>query len=537
MRTLIAAVLIAAAVPAGAAPCSSVVSEKWSCLTGPAAQAKPDKVVVKDPAAWQAFWNETAKPGAAPAVDFKTEAVAVTFAADAQGRPTFAAVKVARGTDDKTAVLAAAAVAGSDAEQKLAAERAGRVLGTLSVARRDDGGVFAPAGNLGSFDGRAERFGLRDAVASQGAVTGMPGLIKVQLSCTPGVDCPEQARPAPRPRQPDCTPGVDCPDDDGRGNDNGRTPLPPNYRPRPDGAPSSFPPIGNPSSYNDTVASGWYLYRNDWGQIIESNGDWSDYGNDRARVERGGSEVGAQGTSYTASLESKADRPVYRLFWRYVGYNCDPNDSSRCLDWRVQYARYVDRWDHRSAGAVVDVRFNDNGQKLLPWEKETIYVTFDGYRVGYDASSYAAFRYAVNGPVINQQTGRASVEFIAGERIKRQPESDKVVARLEKGGAQLQITVLDRRAAFYDGEPLDVAYQVKKDCNGIFCFDKVVSERNDRDPVRAIVSKGSETQIVIPIPAAGSGKYYISSISFRRAQSKISSDGWVGLGRGPKVQY
>ena len=388
---------------------------------------------------------------------------------------------------------------------------------------------------------------LRDAVASPA-----PGvrLFPAQASCTPGVDCPDTSGgrgrrpstpdctpgvdcPQTPSRRPNCTPGVDCPGDHGGGS--GRTPLPPNYRPRPGGAPSSFPPVGNPRAYDGTVTGDWHLFRNDFGWPLETSGEWSDYGVARARIERGGSEVGAQGAAYTANLESRSDRPVYRVYWRYVGYDCDPNDADRCLEWRVQYARFVERWDRRSASLSVDVRFEDNGQALLPWERENIYVSFDGSRVGYDLSE-GAFRYAVRGPVIDQQTGRATLVLSAGARVRRAPEADKVSAVLEKNGAQLQVSIRDFRAAYYDGEPLEVVFQVKKDCNGWFCSDKVVSARDEQNPVRVTVSKGGDLQTVIPVSNTGPGKYYLVW-SFRRAQSKISSDGWVYRGKGAKVQY
>jgi len=553
MKILILAALCAASVPAVAAPqgCASVkdaAASAWTCVTGPAAdEAKDGKIVLRDAASWKKFWCAATKQDEAPDVDFSREAVAVSYKIVA-GKPSFEAVKVAAGTDDKTAVRAAAAFIASDRQQAAADERVARLLDTVKFVRRDENGVFRPVGSAAGFDGREA--GLRDsAAAAPSAVLPGASLLKVQLQCTPGVDCPDQ-QPQQRPtqpnctpgvdcptapqRHPNCTPGVDCPGDDNSGNGGGRTPLPPNYRPRPEGSPSYFPPVGDPRAYDGDVVSGWYLYRNSWGMSIETNGDWSDYGTDRARVERGGSEVGSQGAAYTAQLDSKSSRPVYRVYWRYVGTDCDPNDSSRCLDWRVQYGRFVDRWDHRSAAATIDVRFDDRGQKLLPWEKETVYVTFDGYRVGYDASN-GAFRYSVNGPILNQQTGRASIEFVAGDRIRRQPESDKVIARLEKAGGTLQLSILDRRSAFYEGEPLDIVYQVKKDCNGWFCRDKVVAERGERDPLRIVVQK-DELQAAIPVPNQGAGKYYVVW-SFRRAQSKISSDRWIDQGKGPKVQY
>lgn len=555
MKSLIIAALCAVSVPAAAAPqdCASVPdasSAKWSCVAGAASEPKADKAVLRDPAAWRLFWRETTGRDDAPVVDFKTESLAVSYGRDAAGDPTFKAVKVAAGTDDETAVLAAAAYADSAKNQAAAGERVGRVLATLPAERRsDDASLSAAGGAMGAFDGIGARSGLRDSVASPVAV---PRVVKTGLDCTPGVDCPEPApRQQPRPRKPDCTPGVDCPEtprrhpdctpgvdcpgDGSRSGSGGRTPLPPNYRPRPGGEPSTFPPIGSPRSYDGVVTSGWYLYRNAYGWPVETSGEWSDFGTARARVERGGVEVGAQGTSYTANLESRAERPVYRVYWRYVGTDCDPNDEDRCLDWRVQYARFVERFDRRSAAMAVDVRFDDNGQTLLPWEKENVYVSFDGYRVGVDASE-GAFRYSVRGPLIDQQTGRASVMLAAGARVKRQPEADKVIARLENANGQLQVSILDRRAAFYEGEPLEVTFQVKKDCNGWFCSDKVVSERNAQNPVRAMVQKTDELQAVIPVSSAGSGKYYIVW-SFRRAQSKISSDGWVYQGKGPKVSY
>lgn len=526
MRTLILAALCAAAVPAASADCSpaSAPSATWTCLTGGAAAAKPGTTVLRDGASWKSFWTASVPAVPVPAVDFARESVQVSFAADAAGRPSFKAVKVARTAPSQADALSAKAAAG----QPSAAERAARLLPSVPSAAR-----------ASSFDGASVSSELRDAVAAPASA---PRFVPLQARCTPGVDCPETkpTHKAPRctpgvdcpedrhpRREPGCTPGVDCPGD-------GRTPLPPNYRPRPRGEPSRFPPLGDPDVYDHAVAGDWHAYRY-FGSPVETAGRWSDYDTARARVERGGAEVGVQGTSYVANLDSRSERLVYRVYWRYVGTDCDPNDDSQCLDWRVQYARFPERRDSRSASAVVEVRFDDSGMKLLPWEKDTLFVTFDGYRVGYDAS-YAAFRYSVRGPVIDQQTGRATIEFTAIERIKRRPESDKVLARLEKGPSGLQLSVLDRRADFYDGEPLEIAYKVKKDCNGWFCSDKVVAERAYQDPLRVIVKKGGDLQAVVPVPDTGSGKYYVVW-SFRRAQSKISADSWADQGKGPKVQY
>lgn len=553
MKRLIILALCAVAVRAAAqeTPCpvlKGAAPAGWTCLTGTAGRAPAAKAVLRDPAAWRKFWLETTGKGEAPAVDFSQSAVTVEVLEGG----TFRAVKTAAGSDDAATALAASAAVDSARKQAAADERVGPMLAQLRAERAPDAGSIG-ASSLASRAGFDAGFAPRDTV---GAVAPGARLIPAQATCTPGLDCPEpqKPRPARRPtpnctpgvdcpetqpsRRPNCTPGVDCPGDDNQQGPSRRTPLPPNYRPRPSGSPSYFPPVGNPDSYNQTVASGWYVYRNSFGWPDETTTGWSDYETVRAAVTRGGSEKGQQGTAYTANLTSTASRPTYRLYWRYVGTNCNPNDSSECLDWSVQYARFVERYDHRDTSTSVDVRFNDNGQKLLPWETETIYISFDGSRVGYDASG-GAFRYSVNGPIVNQQTGRASIEFTAGARVKRQPESDKVAVRFEKTNGGLQISVVDRRADVYDGEPLEISYQVKKDCNaGIFnwCSDKVVDERRQNDPVVAVVDKSLAVQVVIPAGNTGAGKYYVVW-SFRRAKSQYSSDRWIDQGKTAKIQY
>ncbi|MFI5345142.1 MAG: hypothetical protein ACHQ51_02095 [Elusimicrobiota bacterium] len=503
----------------------------WTCLTGAAGSAQATKTVLRDPAAWRKFWTETTGKTDAPAVDFTKTAVAVEILDGGA----FRAVKVAKDANDAdaaTALRADAAAAEAAKDQAAADERVGRMLAQVRAPRAADAGTVSDSSALLASRRGFDEAGLRDSV---GAVPSVPRLVLAQATCTPGVDCPEQPRGPVRRPAPNCTPGVDCPGDGDQQDPSRRTPLPPNYRPRPSGNPSSFPPIGSPDYYDQTVTSGWYVYRNIYGWPEEGTGNWSNYDTARASVVRGGSEKGQQGSDYTANLTSTASRPTYRVYWRYVGTNCDPNDDSQCLNWSVQYARFVEHYDHRTASAFVDVHFNDNGQKILPWETETISLTFDGSRIDYDAS-YGAFRYSVNGPIINQQTGRASIEFTAGNRVRRQPESDKVIARLEKSNGQLQISVVDRRADVYNGEPLEIAYQVKKDCNGWFCSDKVVDERRANNPVGAVVDKGASVQTVIPVANTGPGKYYIVW-SFRRAKSQYSNDGWVNEGKGDKIQF
>ena len=546
-KTMILALGLALAIPAGASTCPSwqqADRANWTCAQFDGTMDIQARVI-QNQAAWDAFWKAQTGQATAPAVDFTREVIVVH--ADGSLR----AERAALGSQQVFSWQQQAAAQ----QQNLGAAAGNRVAQALSSVgfslKSDDSSSGKAAAYDAAFDGS-----LRDAVASPAALApasaaSVNGLQKAQANCTPGIDCPTPQNP-PRQQQPNCTPGIDCPQNggqqpsctpnvdcpgDGSGSGNGNAPLPPNYEPRPSNPPSSFPPVGSPSYHDSPVdsTSYWMTYRDWLGRADEEYGNWSNT-TGTSVVSRGGKDVGSQGTDYTATLQSSAERNVYRLYWRYAGHNCNPNDASQCESWSVEYAYFYDRTENGQTKSVnVEVAFSHD-KTLLPWEKESITLTFDGGQVGVDTSG-AAFNYSVRGPILDQQRGTAYVELTPTSRILRRPEADKVSMTLVKGGSGLQLVVDDSRDQYYDGESLEITVQVKMDSGHWYSRDKVVFERKDNGPISVRIAAGKHPQAVVDVPSQGSGKYYIKSWSFRRAQSKISSADWIERDKGNSVQY
>jgi len=357
---------------------------------------------------------------------------------------------------------------------------------------------------------------------------------KPQPRCTPGVDCPQDP-PKPKP-QPRCTPGVDCPGDGNGGGkepgNGGRTPLPPNYRPRPSNPPSTFPSYGD-SPYDDNrvdVAGYWHLYRTFLGSPVRSGGSWSQT-TGSAALRRGGKETDLkQGQTYTARLQSQSQRNVYALHWRYVGRDCHPDYRDQCQSWSIQYRWFYDGVETGSTSFMeVDVEFQDEAE-LLPWEKESFELVFDGSRVALRQSD-PAFRYQVRGPMIDQQNGRAAFVLTQGQRLLRAPEASKVALTLVNDGG-LKLVIDDSRTEFYAGETLEVEAVVKYKKKW-YQSDVVVS----RGVMPVLVRSGARRSTFNVGASQGSGTYYIDSWRFRRAGSKLSSDSWINKGEGNSTTY
>jgi hypothetical protein len=413
-----------------------------------------------------------------------------------------------------------------------------------------NGMALAMAAPAAFFDGGVSRAGAPAVLPQTGALT-------LAAKCTPGVDCPEE-KPQPRPQtkpqaKPKCTPGVDCPDDtrpskprctpgvdcpedrNGGGKEpgnGGRTPLPPNYRPRPSNPPSYFPPYER-APYDDDrvdVAGYWHMYRTFLGSPVRSGGSWSQT-TGSAALRRGGKETDLkQGASYTARLQSQSQRSVYALYWRYVGRDCHPDYRDQCQSWEIQYRWFYDGVETGSSSFMeVDVEFQDEAE-LLPWEKESFELLYDGLRVSLRQSD-PAFRYQVRGPMVDQQNGRAAFVLTQGQRLLRSPEAGKVGLTLVNSGG-LKLVVDDSRTEFYDGETLEVEAVVKYKKKW-YQADVVVS----RGVMPILVRSGSRRSTFNVGASQGSGTYYIDSWRFRRAGSKISSPNWIQKGEGNSATY
>ncbi len=564
MKKLMILALCAAVVPAAYAadncqPWAQAQAE-WTCVKGGDVSAQQQPVVLRSAQEWAKFWSRHTGSETAPAVDF---AKAQILAYEGSEASSFKAVRV---TD--LAAEGAREIVTPRQALKSAESRVAQALSGVRAAEAKTDDVVASANaelaSLTGFDGRAS---LRDAVASPALsdpkvfkVACTPGVdcpaaprsapSQSRQSCTPGVDCPAPSRPQPRSSctpgvdcpgssQPpkNCTPGVDCPSNGGTPSI--PTPAPDNYRPRPSSPPSTFPDWSGVDRFNNgpDTASFWMSRRDAFGDPIEDEGSWN-HEVARGEIHRAGSEKGTQGTQFRVTLASQESRRVYRLYWRYVGYNCNPNDSSRCMTWSTQQAWFYERTETGRAKAMSIEAEIENDQPLLPWETETIVLTYDGSNVGVD-DSYAGFQYAVRGPIIDQQAGVATVELTPRARRKRAPEFDKVIVRLQNQGGRLMMVVDDQRASFYQGERMEMGYQVMRKCDGWWeCTknfgDIKVAEVSEDSPISFTVQAGQPfTQAV---QTSGSGQYYLNWF-FRRAGSQYSNDSWSGWKATDKVSF
>lgn len=507
--------------PAAAHDCVAPAEARgaWTCVESGSGELERTSLIA-DQEALDAFLSGRGAP--ALQADFAAGGVEASYSSLT---PSFRLVRSARSEASATARREASA-----GELLLAAARMERVAGSV----------------------RFDRLGASDAAASGWTMgSGEARLIRTQATCTQGVDCPESAAGCTQGVDcpgdgyssggADCTQGVDCPGDGSYGG--GVPPPAPPYRARPTAPPSAFPPVGTPQYYDEGVTSAgyWVAARDILGRPTEVVGQWTN-STGRGTISRGGSEVGQQAAAYNVPLRSESSRGVYRLHWRYVGTNCDPNDTNRCLNWGVQYGYLRDRTEAGAVTAIVlNVAFADD-QPLLPWERDVVNFAFDGTRVTVDQSG-AAFAYGV------RQNG-ASMTLTRGARNRRripQAEEGRVAVSLVKNGSTLELVVDDSRAAFFAGEAIELDVKVTQVCarRGMLnrCIDEDVFVRGQRQGgfLRVPVAAGRTRQIAVPVGTAP-GEYFIGRLLYRRvggavgAQSRLVSDEWIRRPDGPRVR-
>ncbi|MBI5200943.1 MAG: hypothetical protein HY925_05100 [Elusimicrobia bacterium] len=580
--------VLAALTLAGALSSGSFAQQvqDWSKLHGTwSGVVSPKQVVIQDETAWKAVWAEHARGGAAvgeaPKVDFTKEAVVAVFLGNRMtsspvetvienkngevvvsvkeggSKPysmpalcqPFEIVKVAKAPVIRIQVDASkskpvAAVAAANESTGLR-DAVGRVTGKLA-------NVFAGKTDTLAFDG-----GNVAAVSLVGAGEfGAPKASLLQLPPPPGEERtnrgdqglpppPGQQQPS-RGRQGGSLPpppgdqGGSLPPPPG-GNQGGSLPPPPQYRGRPSDDRSLPPPPGHNTPIEDsgvTSVGYWHPYRDVLGYTDERFGSWQQE-TDSASITRGGTETGkGQGGSYSANLSSREFRRRYVLYWRWVGTDCDPNDSDRCARWDRQYKYfYEDTKYSRARGMKVVVNFAQD-KTLLPWETESFSVKYDGGRVWIEKLS-PAYQYSEYGPIVNQQTGEATITLTPGARILRSPEANKVTAAIVNEGGKLKLVIEDSRTNEYAGETLEVTYEIWRDdplgWRNPLGRDTKMTERTKNGPQRITTAPGANRH-VFDLGISASAEYYIDTWSFRRAGSKISSGDWMNRGKGNRVK-
>ena len=373
---------------------------------------------------------------------------------------------------------------------------------------------------------------------------------KSPASCTPGVD-PGCGGVAPsKPKNPSCTPGVDADCGQRPGNPgSGETPAPPNYRkPRPDyptGIPRQYPRRRNPIYDSDRVISGgsWRPVT-DYGRYIVDYSGWHE-SPAYATINRSGAN---QPKEFLATLTTMVSRRKYQLYWRWVwvGTDCD-YAGDNCAAWRQDVE---DAWGYEgleySPGRSIQVQLNfANDSALLPWETESISLSYDGSQVGYGLSG-AAFHYNVTGPLIDQFRGRAFITLTAGSKKLQNPDRNGVDMWLEnisgKSGNTIQVKFRDKHVPYYrgeEGEVLEFQVTIKKKVEG--GFDPVVFKmtRDSNGVWQWRLWGGNPVGGPFDTFISQPGEYYISDWEFRRANvagdSKVSKSNWVDKGRGAGI--
>lgn len=577
----------------GIVPAGAQQPKDWSEIRGTwSGIQKPRQIVVEDQAAWQALWAEHARGSGqesqAPAVDFNRETVVGVFLGARpksepvnirvepagngrvvinykEGRPLGQygitvlcqpfeikkfpkahVVKIEKTASAATPVAPEVAVAAApETGLRDAVAKAGAKLRNVFGLRGGDSTAGFDTAAAGTLAGPTLVSGKAKPQASLLQLPPPPGQKKEEkeqggLPPPPGQQNPQNGR---RDQ------GGALPPPPGQGNGalppppgrDGNLPPPPAYRPRPGDSGKLPPPPGSgvPSDENGaTVAGYWHVYRDSFGFAQERYGSWQQE-DVAANIRRGGSETGlGQGTRYTADLESREFRRRYILYWRWVGYDCDPNDSDRCARWEREWRWFYEDTKYsrpRRMQAVVEF---DRDQPLLAWEKETIRAHYDGSRVWIEYSD-PSFKYQERGPIIDQQNGTATISLTPTSRILRSPEREKVTAYLIKEGGRLKLVVEDARTREYAGESLEIEFQVyreeKASWRNPFGRDTKVAERTSNGPERITVNPASSKHVIdLGITETGR-EFYVDGWGFRRANSKISAGNWVGRGKGNRV--
>lgn len=177
---------------------------------------------------------------------------------------------------------------------------------------------------------------------------------------------------------------------------------------------------------------------------------------------------------------------------------------------------------------------NRGGAPLLPWERETFVFSFKGDRSrngGVELESAdGAYRYEYAYRFSAGDALTQVVEMTAREKLLTPADADGVTMTLEADGqGGLKLVVTDRRASYYAGESLQLAYAVKKDV--AWRIDPTVLEATTRSPQTKVISAGSGGTAVFEIPLGNPGRgaaYYLDGWSFQRFNSAVSRPGWIG---------
>lgn len=290
--------------------------------------------------------------------------------------------------------------------------------------------------------------------------------------------------------------------------------------------------------------SGWYRWRDvfvtNWGRT-----------EDTATISR---TAANQDKIHSRSLTSQSYREAKECYYQAV-YRYDWSQGG------FYGSHWEERFDHYKARCIrlpreygpprvytTHVSFDmgmAQGQDL-PWENDVIRITYDGTgQPRYDFSG-AAYRYTPR--LDDQRGGSESVTLIAGAKVLRAPEADKVSAFLRNNGGRIELVINDDRASFYQGETLRVnARVVRRDVIKVKGLLWGWNEKNVDSVIHSSpidILTGGSPQSVTDLTSAASAprpanfvrsSLFIDSWEFSRVNSRISTGAVIRKGRGNSI--
>jgi hypothetical protein len=184
----------------------------------------------------------------------------------------------------------------------------------------------------------------------------------------------------------------------------------------------------------------------------------------------------------------------------------------------------------------VNVRFDMGGKSLLPGERERFEASFDGRSVRVASQSCGNGQcnqpYSPSYQYAEADNDGSNVVLRAGEKLKTYADPSAVKVELVNNNGVIQVLVTDARADVYAGETLEIAVTVKYDKGW---FNKPIVLKYDANTPLRIVVNPSRQKSLNDFTTNQRGKYFIDSWAFRRAQSRVSVDQWIGGGEGNSV--
>ncbi|MDD5304920.1 MAG: hypothetical protein PHS14_17625 [Elusimicrobia bacterium] len=311
----------------------------------------------------------------------------------------------------------------------------------------------------------------------------------------------------------------------------------------PNGYDRSYRDESNPDSLY--IYSGWYR----WRDVFVTNWERTE---DAAAIRRTPANQGQiQSVSLTSQVYREAKECYYQAVYRY--------------DW-VQGGFYGSHWEeHFDRYKARCIRLpRDYGQPRvytshvsfdmgmvsgqdLPWESDVIRITYDG--TGTPRYDFSGAAYSYSPRLDGQRQGSESVTLIAGAKVLRAPESDKVQAFLRNNGGKIEFVINDDRADYYRGETLRVNARVVRrvviKVKGMLWGwnEKNVDSLILSSPVDVVVGPSNPQGVTDLTGAASAPKpanavrsiVFIESWEFVRVNSRISTGAVIRKGQGNAI--